>query len=336
MHLAAEQPLRSEKESRFMLPQGLQTGPNLPGQLVEQTRVRSGRMLSLVGRRYLTAALLLLPAVGLRLFTAVYPFFQTIYLGFFKYNPAFPPKEFVGLGNFQRMGQDIAVRSSISFTILFVVVSTFFQLALGILVASLLNREFRLRGLARTVNLIPWAIPMVVAAIGFRWMYDVDYGIINDILGRLTGIRLPWLIHFWSARAAVTMTNIWKSTPFLAVVFLAALQGVPIELYEAARVDGASRLQSFRYITIPLILPQATTMGLFMLVWQLASFDLIYAMTGGGPGFATQVLAYKIYQEAFGGLNFGYASAISMVLFVTVGLVGGLGLWLYRRVQVLY
>jgi len=177
---------------------------------------------------------------------------------------------------------------------------------------------------------------MVVAAIGFRWMYDVDYGIINDILRRLTGIRFPWLIHFWSARAAVTMTNIWKSTPFLAVVFLAALQGVPIELYEAARVDGASRLQSFLYITIPLILPQATTMGLFMLVWQLASFDLIYTMTGGGPGFATQVLAYKIYQEAFGGLNFGYASAISMILFLTVGAVGGLGLLLYRRVEVLY
>jgi multiple sugar transport system permease protein len=300
------------------------------------TRARPRYRLGLAGRRYLLAILLLLPAVGLRLFTAVYPFFQTIYLSLFKHNPAFPPSEFVGLGNFQRLSQDIAVRSSVSFTILFVVVSTILQLVLGLLVASLLNSEFRLRGLTRTVNLIPWAVPMVVAAIGFRWMYDVDYGIINDILRRLTGITFPWLINFWGARAAVIMTNVWKSTPFLAVVFLAALQGVPTELYEAARVDGASRLQSFRYVTIPLILPQATTMGLFMLVWQLASFDLIYTMTGGGPGFATQVLAYKIYQEAFGGLNFGYASAISMILFLVVGVVGGLGLLLYRRVQVLY
>lgn len=319
-----------------MLPQESQAQATVSTRGQIGARARPRYLVSLAGRRYLLAALLLLPAVGLRMFTAVYPFFQTIYLSFFKHNPAFPPKAFIGLENFRRMGQDVAVRSSISFTILFVAVSTLFQLVLGLLVASLLNREFRLRGLARTVNLIPWAIPMVVAAIGFRWMYDVDYGIINDILGRLTGIRLPWLIHFWSARVAVIMTNIWKSTPFLAIVFLAALQGVPSELYEAARVDGASRWQSFRYITIPLILPQATTMGLFMVVWQLAAFDLIYTMTGGGPGFATQVLAYKIYQEAFGGLNFGYASAISMVLFVTVGIAGGLGLWLYRRVQVLY
>ncbi len=303
---------------------------------VANARARPRGVVSLAGRRYLAAALLLLPAIGLRLFTAVYPFFHTIYLSFFEYNPAFPPNRFVGLGNLLKLSQDIAVRSSISFTILFVVVSTIFQLTFGLLVASLLNSQFKLRGFVRTMNLIPWAIPMVVAAIGFRWMYDVDYGIINDLLRRLTGIRFPWLIHFWGARAAITMTNIWKSTPFLAIVFLAALQGVPAELYEAARVDGANRLQTFRFITVPLVLPQATTMGLFMLVWQLAAFDLIYSMTGGGPGFATQVLAYNIYREAFGGLNFGYASALSMILFVTVGIVGGIGLLIYRRVEVLY
>ena len=109
-----------------------------------------------------------------------------------------------------------------------------------------------------------------------------------------------------------------------------------VELYEAARVDGANPLQMFWRITFPLILPQATTMALFMLVWQLAAFDLVYAMTGGGPGFATQVLAYNIYQAAFGGLNFGYASAISLVLFALVIIMGGLGLLLYRRVEVSY
>ena len=312
---------------------GFQTNATLS---TTRIQVRSRSLTSLAGRRYLIAALLLLPAIGLRLFTAVYPFFHTIYLSFFEYNPAFPPSRFIGLGNFWKLSQDIAVRSSVSFTILFVVVSTAFQLTFGLLVASLLNSQFKLRGFARTVNLIPWAIPMVVAAIGFRWMYDVDYGIINDLLRRLTGFTFPWLIHFWGARVAVIMTNIWKSTPFLAIVFLAALQGVPAELYEAARVDGANRLQTFRFITVPLVLPQATTMGLFMLVWQLAAFDLIYSMTGGGPGFATQVLAYNIYREAFGGLNFGYASALSMILFVTVGVVGGIGLLIYRRVEVLY
>jgi ABC-type sugar transport system permease subunit len=127
---------------------------------------------------------------------------------------------------------------------------------------------------------------------------------------------------------------VWKSTPFLALVFLAALQGVPQEVYEAGRVDGTNRITAFFHITLPLILPQVTTLGLFMLVWQLASFDLVFTMTGGGPGFATHVLAYTIYQVAFTGLNFGYASTISMVLFGVVAVVGVLGLLLYRRVEV--
>jgi multiple sugar transport system permease protein len=214
--------------------------------------------------------------------------------------------------------------------------STLLQLCFGLAVAYLLNSQFKGRPFVRAVNLIPWAIPMVVAAIGFSWMYHKEYGIITDLVARIIGVRIAWLTGFATARLAVIATNVWKSTPFLALVFLAALQGVPIELYEAARVDGANPLQVFGRITLPLILPQATTMGLFMVVWQLAAFDLIYTMTGGGPGFATSVLAYSIYQAAFGGLNFGYASAISMVLFAVVFITGGLGLLLYRRVEVIY
>lgn len=287
-------------------------------------------------RRYLAAFLLLLPAAGLRLFTTVYPFFQTLYFSTTNYNPAFPPLKFIGTRNFVRLSQDLGVRSSVTFTIMFVLISTLLQLVFGVAVAHLLNSQFRGRSFVRAVNLIPWAIPMVVVAIGFGWMYHKEYGIISDLVARVTGMRIAWLTGFASARAAVIATNVWKSTPFLALVFLAALQGVPAELYEAARVDGANPLQVFGRITLPLILPQATTMGLFMVVWQLASFDLIYTMTGGGPGFATSVLAYNIYQAAFGGLSFGYASAISMVLFAVVLITGGLGLLLYRRVEVTY
>jgi multiple sugar transport system permease protein len=287
-------------------------------------------------RRYLAAFLLLLPALGLRLFTIVYPFFQTLYLSFTNYNPMFPPLKMIGLANYKRIATDIGVRSSVSFTIEFVLISTIFQLIFGILIATLLNSAIKGRWFLRAVNLIPWAIPMVVVAIGFRWLFDKDYGMISDLIGRFTGYHISWLNTFWGARAAVIATNVWKSTPFLAMVFLASLQGVPQELYEAARVDGASRIQMFRSITIPLILPQVTTMGLFMFDRQLASFDLIYTMTGGGPGFATQVLSYSIYQAAFGGLNFGYASAISMILFILVFVMGGLGILIYRRVEVIY
>ncbi len=284
--------------------------------------------------RVSTIALLLAPAVLLRMLTAVCPYFQSVRLSFYDYNPAFPPKEYVGLDNYRRAFDDIAIRSSIEFTIIFVVGSTVLQIVLGLGIALLLNRAFFGRGIVRAINLIPWAIPMVVVAVGFRWMFDTRYGIFNDILDRLFGFNTPWLIQFWPARIAVIWTNVWKSTPFLAIVFLAALQAVPQDMYEASRVDGAGRIRSFFSITLPLIMPQVVTIGLFMLVWQLASFDLIYAMTGGGPGYATQVLAYSIYQVAFAGLNYGYASAISMILFVVVAVTTLAMLVIYRRVEV--
>ncbi len=286
--------------------------------------------------RYLAAFLLLLPALGLRLFTSVYPFFRTFYFALTNYNPAFPPLKITGLANFVRMRSDMGVNASVTFTVIYVVASTALELVFGILVAQLLASNFVGRGIARTLNLIPWAIPMVVAAMGFRWMFDNQYGIITDLTVRLTGLHIPWLTTDLGAKSAVILASVWKSTPFLSLVFLAALQCVPGELYEAARVDGASRLQSFFRITLPLILSQVITTGLFMVVWQLAAFDLVYTMTGGGPGFATSVLAYNIYQAAFGGLNFGYASAISLVLFVLVFIMGGLGLILLRRVEVSY
>ncbi len=285
-------------------------------------------------KRVLTIIALLAPAAGLRLFTAVYPYIQAIQLSFYDYNPAFPPKRWVGLDNYQRAFDDIVIRSSITFTILFVVLSTVFQIVLGLGVALLLNRQFTGRGIARAINLIPWAIPMVVVAVGFRWMLDPQYGIINDLMDRVFGLNVPWLTRFWPSRIAVIGTNVWKSTPFLAIVFLAALQAIPQDTIEASRVDGANRVQSFFGITLPLLLPQVVVVGLFMLVWQLAAFDLIFAMTGGGPGYATQVLAYSIYQVAFTGLNYGYASAISMILFAVVAMTTAVMLIIFRRVEV--
>lgn len=299
-------------------------------------RYRRPKTTKKVFNRYMAVLLLLLPALGLRLFTSVYPFFRTFYFAFTNYNPAFPPLEFIGFANFVRMSGDLSVTSSLSFSVVFVLISTILQLIFGVLVALLLNTAFRGRSITRAVNLIPWAIPMVVAAMGFRWMFDGEYGLITDLTYRLTGLTIPWLTTSLGAKAAVIIANVWKSTPFLALILLAALQGVPQELYEAARVDGAGRLQTFFKITLPLILSQVVTIGLFMIVWQLAAFDLIYTMTGGGPGYATSVLAYNIYQAAFGGLNFGYASAISLVLFVLVFIMGGLGLLLFRRVEVQY
>ncbi len=282
-------------------------------------------------RRYFAAALLLAPVILLRVFTSLYPFVQTILLSFQEYNPAFPPREYVGMANFEKLAGDIVVQGSIEFTLIYVFGSTIFQLIFGIMVASLLNARFRLRTLARTINLIPWAIPMVVAAVGWRWLFDGNYGMIPDLLSRL-GIEYKWLIDPTGARIAILIVSVWKSTPFVAVTLLAGLQGVPRELYEAARVDGANSWQSFWRITLPLIMPLTITIGMFMLVWQLAVFDLPYAMTSGGPGFATRVLAYQIQQQV-ATLNYGYASAIGVVMFILVGIISMIGLIVFRRVQ---
>jgi multiple sugar transport system permease protein len=213
-----------------------------------------------------------------------------------------------------------------------VVVSTFFQLVLGLALAHLLNAPFRLRGIARTLSLIPWAIPMVIVALGFRWMFDDQFGMIPDLLRRV-GISVPWLIDPNNAKVAIIAVNIWKSTPFVALVLLAGLQGISRDLYEAAKVDGANWFASLRSITIPMLLPIIITTNMFMLVWQLAVFDLPFLMTGGGPGFSTTVLAQKIYLES-NSLNYGYASAIGVVMVIIVAVVGAVGLYLFRRFDI--
>ena len=287
-------------------------------------------------RTYVIAIILLIPALALRTFTAFYPFIQTAYLSLHKYNPAFDGATgpvFVGLGNFQRIANDPVVRASIGFTLLFVVVATFLQLTFGLAIAHLLNAPFRLRSLSRTLVLLPWAIPMVIAALGFRWMFDDQFGMIPDILRRGLGIQMKWLINPYNAKIAVIAVAVWKSSPFVALVLLAGLQGISQDMYEAARVDGANWFTSLRFITIPMLMPIIITTAMFMVVWQLAVFDLPFLMTGGGPGFSTTVIAQKIYLES-NSLNYGYAASIGMVLVAIVAIVGAIGLYLFRRFDV--
>ncbi|MBK8019948.1 MAG: sugar ABC transporter permease [Chloroflexi bacterium] len=298
---------------------------------------RPGRFarMTLRQRFYVIAILLLLPAVAMRMFTAFYPFLQTAYLSLHKYNPAFDHNGpvFVGLNNFQRMSNDPVVLASISFTLVFVLGATFLQLTFGLAVAHLLNASFKLRYLSRALVLIPWAIPMAVAALGFRWMFDDQFGIIPDLLRTFLGTEIRWLIDPYNSKLAVVSVAVWKSTPFVALVLLAGLQGIGRDLYEAARVDGASSWTCLRFITIPMLLPILITTGMFMVVWQLAVFDLPFLMTGGGPGYATTVIAQKIYLES-NSLNYGYAASISMVLVGIVAVVGAVGLYLFRRFDV--
>lgn len=288
--------------------------------------------LTLAQKRTLLAFVLIMPAVVLRTFTTFYPFVQSVILSVQRYNPAFPPRRYIDFRNFEKLSTDLVVRESLEFTLLFVFVSTLFQMILGLAIAHLLNAQFRLRGLARTISLIPWAVPMVVAAIGFRWMFDDQFGMIPDLLRRV-GYDGKWLVDPENARLAVTTVNIWKSTPFAALLLLAGLQGVNEDLYEAARVDGANWFHALRFITVPMLMPIIVTVSMFLLVWQLAVFDLPFAMTGGAPGFSTTVVAQKIYLE-INSLNYSFAAAVSIFLVGVVSIIGGAGLYVLRRVEV--
>jgi multiple sugar transport system permease protein len=232
------------------------------------------------------------------------------------------------------MYNDFGVRGAIEFTIIYVVASTALDLIFGMAIALLLNAAIRGRGFLRTINLIPWVIPTIVAAYTFRWLLDDQFGLIPYWIHELTGVRVVVFISSWGARLAVILVQVWKEAPFMAIIFLAGLQGLSQDIFEAAKVDGATAWQRFWRITVPLILPLAITMGLFRVVWSLANFDLVYGLTFGGPGVATSVLALRIFQEGILFFNFGFASAISVVLLILVGIIGVIALALFRRADV--
>lgn len=287
-------------------------------------------------RRYSLFIVLVAPAFLLRVITAAYPILQTIYLGFTNLDLIKNTHDFIGLQNYPAMVNDYGVRAALSFTVMLVLGSTVLDLVVGMLVALLLNTRFRGTGFARTINLIPWAIPTIVAGYAFRWLLDDPFGLIPYWVNLISGSRLVIFISPILARVAVILAHVWKDAGFMAFVFLAGLQGVPQELYDAAEVDGANAWHRFWRITLPLIMPLTITMGLFRLVWSLGSFDLVYGLTQGGPGVATSVLALQIFREGIMFFKFGSASAISVVLLILVAIIGVMGLWLFRKAEVTY
>jgi multiple sugar transport system permease protein len=298
---------------------------------------RSRRALSATTRRrYLLFVLLVAPAFLLRIATAGFPILQTIYLSLTNLNLIKNTHSFIGLENYPAVADDPGVRAALAFTVMLVVGATLLELIVGMLIALLLNAAFRGRGFARTINLIPWAIPTIVAGYAFRWLLDDQFGLIPVWIQQLTGIHFVAFIAPTPAQLMVILAHVWKDAPFMAIVFLAGLQGVPLDLYDAAKVDGANAWHRFWRVTLPLLMPLMITMVLFRLVWSLGSFDLVYGLTQGGPGVATSVLALQIFRQGILFFKFGFASAISVILLILVGIAGVVGLWLFRKADVAY
>jgi multiple sugar transport system permease protein len=302
--------------------------------LIRSIEIKLGLFGKSAKRRFLLFLLLIAPAFILRIVTAAYPILQTVRLSFTNLDLIKNTNAFVGMKNYRTMLVDPGVKGALSFTILMVVASTVLELAIGMLIALMLNANFRGRGFARTINLIPWAVPTIVAGYVFRWIMDDQFGLVTTWIYQLSGAHVAAFIHVFSARLIVILAYVWKDAPFIAVIFLAGLQGVGEDLYEAAKVDGANAWNRFWHITIPLTLPLTVTMGMFRLLWSLGNFDLVYGLTQGGPGVATSVLALQVFRNGILFFKFGMASAISIVLLILVAIIGVVGLWLFRKTEV--
>ena len=264
---------------------------------------------------------LILPVVLIRGFTTLYPILVTIKNSFFDIKILAGVDEFVGLANYINVFKDAKVQTSVIFTVMFVVASMFFHILLGVALALILNIKFKGRHFLRTIVLIPWAMPTVVAGMAAKWAFNNDYGLINDFVRRFfSDFQFNWLIHTESARSAVIAVDLWKDLPFFAILVLSGLQFISEDIYEAARVDGANGIQCFFRITLPLIARNVLTLCIPFTLWRLTSFDLVYAMTSGGPGEDTALIAYRITTEAFTNLNVGYAATLAVMLFMVMAL----------------
>jgi multiple sugar transport system permease protein len=261
---------------------------------------------------------LVAPAVAMLGLVVLYPAVWVIWLSLHRSMPIFGVHRFVGLSNFHDLAADPQFAVALGNTVLFVVASVGLELLLALPAAVLLDGISRGRGVLRVIVLVPWAIPTVVSARMWEWIYQPDYGVLNHILKSLLGISPHWLgdpaLALWSA----IVMDVWKTAPFVVLILLAGLASIPGELYEAARVDGASRWQVFRHVMLPLLKPAIVVALLFRSIEAFRVFDAIYVLTGGGPAGRSETLSVYAYRALFSSMDFGYGSAAAVVAFAVV------------------
>jgi multiple sugar transport system permease protein len=268
-------------------------------------------------RRHNRGTPFIVPSLILVALITVYPAVYALYLSFHRKLPIFGISRFTGLDNYLFLIGDARFWNAFRNTLYFTVASVTLELILGLGVAILLDKAFRMRGLVRAVVLVPWAIPTVVSAKMWEWMYNSDFGILNYLLGT----QINWLgSPFWALNSAILM-DVWKTTPFVAILLMAGLQVIPRELYQAARVDGAGRFDIFRRITLPLLKPVIFIVLTFRTLDAFRIFDAVYVLTGGGPANTTETLSIYAYKMLFQTLQFGYGSTLAIVVFCCVGLI---------------
>jgi trehalose/maltose transport system permease protein len=282
---------------------------------------RRRRRSKLRRRQTRLAWLLLVPSLAVVAFVAIYPLGKTVYQSFTNEDfLALEPTKWVGLQNYRELWHDTVFRHAVWKTVEFTLITVGFEFALGLAIALVVSSSFKGRGVMRAVMLVPWAIPTVVAAQMWKWMLDDTFGVVNDAGTRLHILShsRAWISDPGTALAAVCAVDIWKTTPFVALLLLAGLQVIPGDLYEAAEVDGASQLQQFRKITLPLLAPAILVTLIFRTLDALRVFDVFYVFFGNRPD--TQTMAIYNQDTIVGSGHVGYGAAISVAIFLIIAL----------------
>jgi trehalose/maltose transport system permease protein len=265
---------------------------------------------------------MLAPALAVVGFVAFYPLGRTIYQSFTnqQFLAGIEPTRFIGLRNYQDLIHDTIFRDAVVVTVKFTVITVVFEFLLGMIIALVVNSSFKGRGVMRAVMLVPWAIPTVISAQMWKWMYDDVFGVINDALVRVHLIdhSVAWISQPSTALASVAAVDIWKTTPFVALLLLAGLQVIPNELYEAAEVDGATKWQQFWRITMPLLRPAILVALIFRTLDALRVFDIFYVFFGSR--LDTQTMAIYDQDTIVSAGDVGYGAAISVAIFLIIGL----------------
>ena len=268
--------------------------------------------------------LLISPAVILIVGVMLYPLCKTFYLAFQNYNPAMPfANGFCGFDNFIKIFTTGEFYSALVVSLKWVVAEVILQVVFGMIVALILNQKFRGRGFFRALVFVPWAMSGVLTAVLFSLIYNQNYGVLNDLLTKIGLIseNVAWLASTKVILGAVVVAELWRGLPFFAISLLAGMQGLSQDVYEAARVDGANKIKTFIYVTLPLLKDTIVLTTLLRTIWEFNSVDLIYSLTGGGPVGKTTTLSMLIANQALTTNNYGYGSAISVVSFFILAII---------------
>lgn len=286
-------------------------------------------------REKLTGLILVSPTLLLFALLIFYPMAQAVMLSLNKVSTLTLRTQYVGLANFEALLADPAFKTTFLNTLAWTVSAVILQLLVGVGAALLLNGRLIARSAARGLILFPYLLPTAVAVLVWRWLFNDLYGFVNHALISigLISTPVPFLSQAPNAMITVILVGTWKFFPFVVIAVLARLQSIPQSLYEAARVDGAGRWSLFRDITLPQLAGVLSVVILLRSIWDFKEFDLIYLMTGGGPGISTQTLPILVYRQAFQLLNFGRGAAVAVLMFGFMLLFFAVHVYATRRAE---